>query len=56
MTRKLIFGLLWLIMIASISACASPQALHADPSLNKDDQTQFIIGGYTKITVGGKVK
>jgi hypothetical protein len=56
MAKKLIFGLLFLIMIASVSACASPETRHDDSSANKDDQTQFIIGGYTKIEVGGVVK
>ena len=56
MVRKLICGLLLLIMAASVSACGVAETRHADPSLNKDDQTQFIIGGYTKITVGGEVK
>jgi hypothetical protein len=56
MIKKLILGLLLSIMIAAISACASPESRHDDTSLNKDDQSQFIIGGYTKITVGGEVK
>ncbi len=56
MAKKLIFGLLLLIMVASISACASPGTKPDDASLNKDNQTQYIIGGYTKILVGGEVK
>jgi len=62
MTRKLIFALLLLIMAASVSACGVAETRHDDASMNKDastkndDQTQFIIGGYTKITVGGEVK
>ncbi len=62
MTKKIILGLIFFIMTASVSACASPEtrhddaAMNKDASTNKDEQTQFIIGGYTKIEVGGVVK
>jgi hypothetical protein len=62
MAKKIIFGMLLVIMIASVSACASTDSSHDDASMNHDsstnnnDQTQFTIGGYTKILVGGEVK
>lgn len=55
MTRKLIFGLLFLIMAASVSACGVAETRHDDPSLHEKDQNSVIIGGETKILVGGKV-
>jgi len=56
MTRKLIFGLLLLIMAASVSACGVAETRHGDPSLNEKDQNTLIIGGETKFLVDGKVK
>jgi hypothetical protein len=55
MTRKLIFALLFLIMAASVSACGVAETRHDDPSLHDQDQNTVIIGGQTKILVGGKV-
>jgi hypothetical protein len=55
MTRKLIFGLLFLIMAASVSACGLAETRHDDTSLYEKDQNSVIIGGETKFSVGGKV-
>jgi hypothetical protein len=56
MTRKLIFGLLLLIMAASVSACGVAETRHDDPSLHDQDQNTVIIGGQAKFLVDGKVK
>ena len=56
MTRKLIFGLLFLIMAASVSACGVAETRHNDTSQNEKDQNCVIIGGYTEFSVTGKVK
>jgi hypothetical protein len=56
MTRKLIFGLLLLIMAASVSACGLAETRHGDTSLNEKDQNSVIIGGETKFSVTGQVK
>ena len=56
MTRKLIFGLLFLIMAASVSACGLAETRHDDTSQNEKDQNTVIIGGETKFSVGGQVK
>ncbi len=56
MSRKLICGLLILIMAASVSACGSAETGHADTSLHDQDQNCMTIGGQTKLSVSGKVK
>ncbi len=56
MIKKLILGLLLLIMISSVSACASQGTRHDDTSQNEKDQDTVIIGGQTKISVTGQVK
>ena len=58
MARKLICGLLFLIMAASVSACGVAETRQTDTSLHDKDQDQntVIIGGDTKFLVGGKVK
>jgi hypothetical protein len=56
MIRKLIFGLLFLIMAASVSACGLTETRHDDTSQNEKDQNCVIIGGETKFSVGGQVK
>ncbi len=55
MIRKLIFALLFLIMAASVSACGVAETRQTDTSLHDQDQDTVIIGGQTKISVGGKV-
>ena len=54
MTRKLIFGLLFLIMAAS--ACGLAETRHGDPSLHEKDQNSVTIDGETKFSVTGQVK
>jgi hypothetical protein len=56
MTRKLIFGLLFLIMAASVSACGLAETRHDDTSQNEKDQNCVIIGGQAEFSVTGKVK
>ncbi len=58
MARKLICGLLFLIIAASVSACGVAEPRQPDTSLHDKDQDQntVIIGGYTKFSVGGEVK
>ena len=55
MTRKLIFGLLFLIMAASVSACGVAETKQTDTSQHDKDQNTLIVGGQTKFLVGGKV-
>ena len=56
MTRKLIFGLLFLIMAASVSACGLAETRQGDTSLQEKDQNSMTIGGETKFSVTGKIK
>lgn len=55
MARKLICGLLFLIMAASVLACGGAETRPTDSSLQDKDQKTVIIGGEVKFLVGGKV-
>lgn len=56
MTRKLIFGLLILIMAASVSACGVAETRPTDTSLQDQNQNTMEIGGQIKYSVSGQVK
>jgi hypothetical protein len=58
MARKLICGLLFLIMAASVSACGVAETRQTDTSLHdKDkDQNTVSLGGQIKTSVTGVVK